>query len=1185
MKRILKAFAVIICMMLCTYAYTQTLTVKFTGRDQTGQHYVKLDHVKTFNLDQLWEEVLYFPDTTLVLGGVGIIDYGNPSNSQLEQNVPNPFNGTTHFTLYLREGADALLEIFDLMGKTVISQYYANLSAGAHLFSANLTNPQVYILKVTVKNEQMHLKMVNEGFGTENSINYVSVAAQSNDFDSETKNGQSLGIYPFHNGDELQHTGYTVINGIEYKSETITQRQNESETLILPFNLTPTVITNTVSSITSSSAVCGGGVSYTGEATIVNRGVCWSTSPNPTINDNSTFDGNGIGSFTSNIIGLTPGTTYYVKAYATSSASITGYGEQVIFNTLATIPSVTTSMVSNITDNSATCGGNVTSDGGTTVTSRGICWSTNQNPTIGDNHTTDGSGIGAFTSSITGLVPNTTYYVRAYATNSVGTSYGEQKSFITIITPPTVLTLNVSNITATSATCGGNVTSDGGSTITARGICWSTSQNPTINNTHTTDGNGTGSFTSSITELTPGTTYYVKAYATNSIGTEYGEQKSFTTLVNLPTVTTSTVSNIMENSATCGGNVTTDGGSTVTARGVCWSTSQNPTINNSHTNNGTGTGSFSSNITGLTYGTTYYIRAYATNSAGTAYGVQYSFITTIPDGQPCYNVPTVVDYDGNTYNTVKLGNQCWMKENLRTTRYSNGTNIALGRSTSTTTALRYYPNGNSSNVSTYGYLYNWKAVMGNSLSSSANPSGVQGICPTGWHVPSDTEWTQLTDYVSSQSQNVCGGDNRNIAKTFASTLGWYSSTETCAVGNNPSANNASGFSAFPAGSYDSDYGYFFGDEAYFWSTTENNDNYAYLIGLYYADAYVNRGYTNKYYIFSVRCIRGEEQAINPPVVTTNTVNNITTTSCVCGGNVSYDGGLPVTARGVCWSTSHNPTISHSHTTIGSGTDNFTSTITGLNSNTTYFVRAYATNSGGTSYGNEISFTTLSGENTYQSCPGNATLSDYDGNIYNTVMIGTQCWMKENLRTTHYADGTGITRCNSNSNQSAFYSSDENSNINIYGYLYNWNAVMHEASSSNNNPSGVQGICPNGWHVPSIVEWVNLGNYVRSQAQYLCNNNSEKIAKALASTMGWISSTTTCDAGNIPTTNNATGFSAFPVGYFNNGNNSLGLETNFWSATEGGSDAAYKYGISYNNGDVSFSYGNKYEGHPVRCLRD
>lgn len=853
MKKILKAVAVIICMMLCTYAYTQTLTVKFTGRDQTRQHYVRLDHVKTFNLDQLWEEVLYFPDTTLVLGGVGIIDYGNPSNSQLEQNVPNPFNGTTHFTLYLREGADALLEVFDLMGKIVISQYYANLSAGAHLFSANLTNPQVYILKVTVKNEQMHLKMVNEGFGTENSINYVSVAAQSNDFDSEAKNGQALGIYPFHNGDELQHTGYTVINGIEYKSETITQRQNESETLILSFYLTPTVITDEVSNITSSSAVCGGGVSYTGEATIVNRGVCWSTSPNPTINDNSTFDGNGIGSFTSNIIGLTPGTTYYVKAYATSSASITGYGEQVTFNTLATIPSVTTSVVSNITDNSATCGGNVTFDGGATVTSRGICWSTSQNPTITDNHSNDGSGTGVFTSIITGLVPNTTYYVRAYATNSEGTSYGEQKTFSTEITLPSVSTLNVSNITATSATCGGNVISDGGSAITARGICWSTSQNPTINNTYTTDGTGTGSFTSSITGLTPGTTYYVKAYATNSIGIEYGEQKSFTTLVNLPTVTTSTVSNITDNSATCGGNVTSDGGSTVTARGVCWSTSQNPTINDAHTNNGTGTGSFSSNITGLTYGTTYYIRAYATNSAGTAYGVQYSFITTIPDGQPCYNVPTVVDYDGNTYNTVKLGNQCWMKENLRTTHYANNATIPAGTTFSTITPYRYAPNNDMANVPAYGYLYNWAAVMHGTSSSTANPSGVQGICPAGWHVPSLAEWGQLEEYVSSQSEFICGNNSTKIAKALSAKFGWNSSPSPCAPGNNIETNNATNFSVLPAGGAFIEYSNI-GNQANFWSTSDGYDcAYRYVINRDWAQ--IGDGTSDLGEGLSVRCVK------------------------------------------------------------------------------------------------------------------------------------------------------------------------------------------------------------------------------------------------------------------------------------------------------------------------------------------
>lgn len=222
-------------------------------------------------------------------------------------------------------------------------------------------------------------------------------------------------------------------------------------------------------------------------------------------------------------------------------------------------------------------------------------------------------------------------------------------------------------------------------------------------------------------------------------------------------------------------------------------------------------------------------------------------------GVPCPGTPTVTDYDNNSYNTVQIGQQCWMKENLRTTHYSDGTSISLGTGTSTTTAYRYYPNDSGSNVNTYGYLYNWPAVMGGATSSANNPSGVQGICPTGWHLPSDAEWTQLENYVSSQSQYVCGSDNTSIAKALASTSGWNVSTGSCIVGNNQSSNNATGFSAVPAGFYFGVY-YAFGSTACFWSATQYSSDDAYYRGLSYSEATMFRLYGIKFNGSSVRCI-------------------------------------------------------------------------------------------------------------------------------------------------------------------------------------------------------------------------------------------------------------------------------------------------------------------------------------------
>ena len=294
------------------------------------------------------------------------------------------------------------------------------------------------------------------------------------------------------------------------------------------------------------------------------------------------------------------------------------------------LPVLTTTAIGSISYTTASSGGNVSHDGGTSVTTRGVCWNTSPNPTTANSKTTDGSGTGTYTSSITGLTPNTTYFLRAYATNSVGTSYGSELNFTTLaLTMPTVTTAAISSISYITVSCGGNVSNDGGATVTERGVCWSTSVNPTTANSKTTDGSGTGVYSSIMTSLGPNTTYYVRAYATNSAGTSYGSELNFTTLaLTIPSLTTTAASAITIVSASSGGNISTDGGATVTAKGVCWSTTQNPTTANSKTTDGSGTGTYTSSITGLTANTLYYIRAYASNSVGTSYGNEINFTSS-----------------------------------------------------------------------------------------------------------------------------------------------------------------------------------------------------------------------------------------------------------------------------------------------------------------------------------------------------------------------------------------------------------------------------------------------------------------------------------------------------------------------------------------------------------------------------
>jgi hypothetical protein len=312
-----------------------------------------------------------------------------------------------------------------------------------------------------------------------------------------------------------------------------------------------------------------------------------------------------------------PGTIYHYRIKASNAVNVT-YSNDMIFFTLNSSPQITTFNVSNVLATTATSGGEIILTGGETVIAKGVCYNTSSLPTTSNYVIPGGAGLGSFDSFLTGLTPSTTYYVRAYATNSLGTGYGSEYSFTTQSGIAIITTNSIYSITGTSAITGGNITSNGGASITARGVCYSTSPSPTTLNSIVSYMSPANSFGSNITGLALGTTYFVRAFATNAVGTFYGNQLTFTTIA-LPTVTTSTYTDVKGNSAKAGGSITNEGGSSITTQGLCWSTSPSPTIANSFSYG------FSLPLTGLLSNTVYYLKAYATNSAGTGYGNQISF--------------------------------------------------------------------------------------------------------------------------------------------------------------------------------------------------------------------------------------------------------------------------------------------------------------------------------------------------------------------------------------------------------------------------------------------------------------------------------------------------------------------------------------------------------------------------------
>ena len=598
-----------------------------------------------------------------------------------------------------------------------------------------------------------------------------------------------------------------------------------------------------------------------------------------------------------------------------------------------------------------------------------------------------------------------------------------------------------------------------------------------------------------------------------------------------PTISaTSVVSNISRYGATSGATITNNGGAPILASGVCWSaTSNTPTIADNKTTDGTSFGAFTSTFSGLTAGVTYNVRAYATNSVGTSYGAVQSFTTAVKTIQTA----------------VLIGSQVWTDKNLNVANYRNGDPITYAANAAQwnaaniagTGAFTYLKFASGDGGATYGKLYNWYAV-----------NDARGLAPTGYHIPTQAEWTTLR------------GTQPGNGKTLKSnTTDWSASFSN--VNNNitfiPDANysnyngtNSTGFNALPGGSLfpngtNGNYG-----SASFWTATVDavnsaNANWTYFHPNYLYDGANCCGTYEKGNGMAIRLVKDNnviETASPTPTLTTTTSSSISATSAVVGGAITDEGNTQVSLRGFVYGTSAGS--STYSVTTGSGAGTFTNTLTGLISGTTYFVRSFATNVQGTSYGTEINFT--------------PTL------ILTTVTIGSKIWTDKNLDISNYRNGDPITFAANATDWNAatnagigawcYYSWDSN-NGPIYGKLYNWYAV--------NDP---RGLAPTGYHIPTAAEYATLASNSGSSLQ----------------------STTSEWAGNIGS--NTTGFTGLPGGNnditLNNQFEDKGTSGWFWSATPNASDptqATFRL-LHQSHAFIELNYSKKY-GMSVRLVKD
>jgi uncharacterized protein (TIGR02145 family) len=697
-------------------------------------------------------------------------------------------------------------------------------------------------------------------------------------------------------------------------------------------------------------------------------------------------------------------------------------------------------------------------------------------------------------------------------------------------TNPKVTTMEIIQITDSSAQSGGVIVSNGGKQVLHKGICWSTSPVPTIEDSLTSDGSGNESFVSSLTGLTANTTYYVRAYAVNEIGIGYGNQISFTTKPGLPVLTSSMVIQITDFSALGGGCVLNDGGYEITNRGVCWSTSPDPNLDDLFTMDGTGRGSYISRFSDLRANTTYFARAYATNHQGTIYGQNFEFRTA--EGS--------FSYHDRVYGYVTIGNQIWMSENLA---YLPEVSPLAAESSLDPKYYVYDYDGNqvseaqnTMNYMTYGVLYNWIAVMNGAPHSEQVPSGVRGVCPEGWHIPSRGEYEVLISYV---------GDDADALK---SRYGWKE------WGN---GDNSSGLNALPGG-YRHYYGFaFISETASFWTSSKNNNNAPLMLNIFsltsFWDDEVPAG-------MSVRCIKNKQGENSPPIADFNVGSDLGAPGSEFrfDASTSYDSETLLSGLLFKWDwnsdgswdteNSHDSQLVHVFSNPGN-----------------YMVLLQVQDPDGAIDTATKMITIADGSFT----------DNRDGNAYAYVHLGFQTWMAENLKYLPLLNGVW----DSSDSEPRYYVNDfwsddpdeakQDPVYQTYGVLYN-----REAAKT---------ACPEGWHLPTDDEWIVLEKYLGmsdGDSRRLDWRESGMVGKKLKATTGWEYE------GNG---DNTSRFLARPGGNtYNSGSPNYedpGMACDLWTSTSQGTTQTIRRRLIYSNNAV-FRYPDENDsGFSVRCVKD